>query len=90
MELRVQGAGKEVFWLMDGKLIARTKSGEGYSHRFTEPGEHTLTALDEQGAYDSVNVTVFSLSSNSSVKECTRLTECPSTTGKLRKQPVSK
>lgn len=58
VELRVQGAGKEVFWLMDGKLIARTKSGEGYSHRFTEPGEHTLTALDEHGAYDSVNVIV--------------------------------
>ncbi|NLZ18242.1 MAG: penicillin-binding protein 1C [Desulfobulbaceae bacterium] len=58
VELRIQGAIKEVFWFMDGKLIARTKSGEGYSHRFTEPGEHTLTALDEQGAYDSVNVIV--------------------------------
>lgn len=58
VELRARGAEREVYWLLDGRLVAQTKSGEVYSHRFTEPGVFGLTAMDGQGAYSRINVVV--------------------------------
>ena len=58
VELRARGAGNSVFWLVNGKLVARTRAGESYRHRFSEAGEQALTALDKQGAYDYVTLFV--------------------------------
>ena len=58
VELRARGAAGEVFWLLDGRLLARTAAGEPYHHAFTQPGRHALTAVDGQGAYQRVNVVV--------------------------------
>ena len=56
--LRARGGKRAVFWLVDGKLMARTAPGETYNHRFAEPGPHALTAVDEDGAYARIHVTV--------------------------------
>ena len=58
VELRTRGAGSEVFWLINGRLVAQTRAGEAYTHRFTEQGEYGLTAMDGQGAYSRINVVV--------------------------------
>lgn len=58
VELRAHGAERELFWIVNGSLAARTKPGAGYSHCFTEKGEHALTVLDGQGAYDRITVEV--------------------------------
>ncbi|MDO5675742.1 MAG: penicillin-binding protein 1C [bacterium] len=58
VELRTRGTGSEIFWLINGRLVAQTRAGEAYSHRFTEPGEYGLTAMDGQGAYNRINVVV--------------------------------
>lgn len=58
VELRARGANRAVFWLINGRLVAETREGEAYSHRFTEQGTHSLTAMDGQGAYSHINVVV--------------------------------
>lgn len=58
VELRTRGTGSEIFWLINGRLVAQTRAGETYSHHFTEPGEYGLTAMDGQGGYNRINVVV--------------------------------
>jgi penicillin-binding protein 1C len=59
---RVAGtAGKSVYWLIDGAQQRRTHTGEAWTLRLAQPGGHTITALDAQGRYQTIAVTVSGL-----------------------------
>jgi len=58
VQLSVHGATTAVYWMINGKLLAQVPARGSFSHRFVEQGRYALTALDEQGAYDSINVVV--------------------------------
>ena len=47
-----------LYWLVDGRQETRTRSGQGWTLRLTEPGRHRITALDSAGRHHSVWVTV--------------------------------
>ena len=51
LQLRALGTDTRVQWLMDGKWIAETRGDQAFQREFEAPGEHTLTALAESGAW---------------------------------------
>lgn len=58
IRLDVRGHRGEINWLVDGRLVGRARAGEGLVHRFETAGRHSITALDDQGRYDRVTVSV--------------------------------
>jgi penicillin-binding protein 1C len=58
VRLELRGQREAVNWLVNGTLRARTGPGQGYAHRFTEPGRYEITACDDSGAYDRISVSV--------------------------------
>jgi len=48
-----------VQWLLDGKWIAQTRGAQSFLHDYGEPGEHTLTALADSGAWSQVSFRVL-------------------------------
>ena len=54
LQLRALGTESRVQWLLDGRWIAETRAGQAFQHDFDEPGEHTLTALADSGAWARV------------------------------------
>jgi len=50
-----------IYWLVDGTQQQRTRSGQTWTLRLTQPGGHTITALDASGRYQTLLVTVSGL-----------------------------
>ncbi|MEP6633486.1 MAG: hypothetical protein ABJA62_04685, partial [Luteimonas sp.] len=45
------GSESRVQWLLDGRWIGETSGTRAFQHAFDEPGEHSLTALADSGAW---------------------------------------
>jgi penicillin-binding protein 1C len=58
LRLEARGGGEEMIWLVDGRQIGRSPANRSLAHVFAEPGRHTITALDESGRYDRVEISV--------------------------------
>lgn len=59
LQLRALGTDTRVQWLLDGKWIAETRAGQSFQHDYEEPGEHTLTALADSGAWARVQFRIL-------------------------------
>ena len=59
LQLRALGTESRVQWLLDGKWIAETRAGQSFQHDYEEPGEHTLTALADSGAWARVQFRIL-------------------------------
>lgn len=58
LQLRAVGSESRIEWLLNGRWIARTEGARLFTRDFDEPGEHTLTALAEDGAWARVRFRV--------------------------------
>jgi penicillin-binding protein 1C len=58
VRLDVRGHRGTINWLINSRLLGRTKAGEGFVYRFESAGRYTITALDDEGRYDRVVVSV--------------------------------
>jgi penicillin-binding protein 1C len=58
--VRVQavGAREGVNWLLDGRLIGSGRPDQSLRMQLDQPGDHALTAIDQQGRYERVAFTV--------------------------------
>jgi penicillin-binding protein 1C len=54
-------AATPVYWLVDGEQQRRTRPGEAWTLRLTQPGGHTITALDGAGRHQSLSISVAGL-----------------------------
>ncbi|TDK22507.1 penicillin-binding protein 1C [Luteimonas aestuarii] len=54
LSLRALGSEARIQWLLDGRWIAETRGTQGFQREFDQPGQHTLTALADSGAWASV------------------------------------
>lgn len=59
VSLRLLGTSASVQWLLDGRWIAQSEGTATFTHTFTEPGRHELTALADSGAFDSVRFAIL-------------------------------
>jgi penicillin-binding protein 1C len=59
LQLRALGSEARIDWLLDGRWIARTTGSAAFQHEFDQAGEHTLTALAEDGAWRSLRLRVL-------------------------------
>ena len=59
VRLRALGTSGEVQWLFNGRLQATTVGSQSFEHRFTESGNHAITAMTDGGAWDRVDVRVL-------------------------------
>jgi membrane carboxypeptidase/penicillin-binding protein PbpC len=56
--LETRGGQDEVIWLDNGILIGRTPPRNALVHAFAESGRHSITAMDETGRYDRVEIDI--------------------------------
>lgn len=54
LDVAVQGAAGEVWWLLDGRVIGHGASGRLFNVVLVRDGRYTLTVMDGQGRHDSV------------------------------------
>lgn len=59
LQLRALGTETRVQWLLDGKWIAETQGARAFVRDFDEPGQHTLTALADSGAWTRVGFNIL-------------------------------
>jgi len=59
LSLRALGTGSRVQWLLDGRRIGESEGARPFVHDFGVPGDHTLTALAESGAWASLRFRVL-------------------------------
>ncbi|HYG06825.1 MAG TPA: penicillin-binding protein 1C [Stenotrophomonas sp.] len=59
LQLRALGTDANIDWLLDGRAIARTSGSASFAHDFAQPGDHTLTALAEDGAWTHLKFRVL-------------------------------
>ncbi|WMJ70129.1 penicillin-binding protein 1C [Stenotrophomonas sp. 24(2023)] len=59
LQLRALGSEQDIDWLLDGRLIARSRGAQHIAHEFAEAGPHTLTALASDGAWTQVRFRVL-------------------------------
>ncbi|MEO7199746.1 MAG: penicillin-binding protein 1C, partial [Dokdonella sp.] len=59
VRLRALGTNGGVAWLLDGKLVADTLASASFELSLPDPGEHTLTALSDGGAWAKIHVRVL-------------------------------
>lgn len=59
LSLRALGTGARVQWLLDGRWIGETEGARPLVRDFSETGTHTLTALADSGAWNSVKFRVL-------------------------------
>ncbi|MDR0673274.1 MAG: penicillin-binding protein 1C [Zoogloeaceae bacterium] len=57
LEVRGKAQG-EVIWLVNGRLEARHPARASFAYRLEEPGRYDITAMDDQGHYDRVSLSV--------------------------------
>lgn len=58
LRLEARGGQQDLVWLVDGKQVGRVSAKTHLQHRFTDPGRHTITVMDEAGHYDQVEIQV--------------------------------
>ncbi len=58
LQLRALGSESSIEWLLDGRWIAQTEGARTFMRDFDEAGEHTLTALADDGAWTRVRFRV--------------------------------
>lgn len=59
--IRLEVRGKtegEVIWLVNGRNMGRRPALAGYAQRLEQPGRYDITAMDDQGRYDRVSLSV--------------------------------
>ena len=59
LALRATGASGRVQWLLDGRWIGETEAAQPLAYEFSSPGKHTLTALADSGAWNSLGFTIL-------------------------------
>ena len=59
LQLRVLGSEARIDWLLDGRWINSSRGSGAFQHDFGEPGEHTLTALAEDGTWASLGFRIL-------------------------------
>lgn len=59
LSLRALGSEAKVRWLLDGRLIGESSGPAPFVHDFGEPGEHSLTALADTGAWARLQFNVM-------------------------------
>ncbi|HEY0332355.1 MAG TPA: penicillin-binding protein 1C [Stenotrophomonas sp.] len=59
LQLRALGSEADIDWLLDGRWIGRTAGARSFSRDFGAAGEHTLTALSEDGAWTRIGFRVL-------------------------------
>ncbi len=59
INLSVQGAIGDIFWIINGELIQKTDPAQIFANRFETPGNYEITALDTCGNYDCVKICVM-------------------------------
>lgn len=59
LSVRALGSDARVRWLLDGRWIGETDGRGRLDYDFGEPGEHTLTALADTGAWSRVRFKVL-------------------------------
>ena len=58
LRLEARGGQDELIWLINGRQIGRVPAGRSLAHIFAEPGHYAITAMDERGRYDRVEISV--------------------------------
>ena len=58
VRLNTRGANGRIYWLVNGEQKAQTMAGEVFEYRFPFKGSYDLTALDEQGRFDRIQIKV--------------------------------
>lgn len=58
LKLEARGAEGEVYWLVNGLLLARQSGRKAFYHRPENAGRLAITVMDESGYFDRVNVSV--------------------------------
>ncbi len=58
LAVRALGTAERVQWLLDGRWIGETRGAATLVHDFAQPGDHTLTALADGGAWASTGFVV--------------------------------
>jgi penicillin-binding protein 1C len=56
MKLELRGQRGEVYWLINGRMVAKKPANQALIHRIDQLGRVDITVLDEQGRYDRVSV----------------------------------
>lgn len=59
LQIRALGSDAKIQWLLDGKWIAQTQGAQAFQRDYGEPGDHTLTALAENGAWTRIGFRVL-------------------------------
>jgi penicillin-binding protein 1C len=59
LSLRALGTDRKVQWLLDGRWIGETEGRASLVRDFDEPGDRTLTALADSGAWTRVRFRVM-------------------------------
>ncbi len=59
LALRALGAPGRVNWLVDGRLEGQTVGNAAFVHDYAEPGERTITAMAETGAWTQIRFRVL-------------------------------
>ena len=58
VSLKALGTSDTVHWLVDGEVRKSTAPGAAFTHRFTRPGPHRITALTDTGTHTTLTLTV--------------------------------
>ncbi len=58
VRVRALGGRGRVDWLLNGRLIAQSEGESSIDYRFEHTGAHSLVAVDQGGAFDSVSMRV--------------------------------
>jgi penicillin-binding protein 1C len=64
LALRALGTTSSVQWLLDGRWIGETQGAAQWVFELKTPGKHTLTALADNGAWDSRVLTMLDMHAN--------------------------
>ena len=58
IRLELRGQRGQVYWLINGRLVAHRTATLPLIHSLTETGRVDITVMDEQGRYDRISVSV--------------------------------
>ncbi|MCL2075915.1 MAG: penicillin-binding protein 1C [Betaproteobacteria bacterium] len=56
VRLELRGQQGEVYWLINGRLVARQSARQPLIHRLEENGRVDITVMDDRGRYDRISV----------------------------------
>ena len=59
VRVRALGASGNVLWLINGRLEGETHGAQAFQHAFADPGDQTITAIGDGGAYAQLRVRVL-------------------------------